>query len=171
MKEIVKRIKAYNFKELSKEIQEKLIEKEKKEIENLYCETCLFDDMEEEAINLLEKNFKNKANYKKIYYDLSYCQGSGAMIEFDLLYYNKNIKIKHNNGFYYNENSFEIIEEYGEELTEKQYKQLKEKIYNINCLLTKYGYKNIEYFWNAEKEAIENLKNKLFTINGEIIEE
>ena len=53
MKTITKKINIYNFEELKEEIQEKLIEKEKENQEEIYCESFLYDDMKEKAIELL----------------------------------------------------------------------------------------------------------------------
>jgi hypothetical protein len=165
MKEIIKTIKVYDFEELSKEIQEKLIEKEKKYQEETYCEDCLLEDMEQKATELLQEYFGEKAIFQATYYDLDFSQGSGAMIEFDLNYYNKNINIKQY-GHYYHEYSFTINGDY---LGEKREKQLKEKIIKINKKLSKYGYDNIMYFWDMpENEVIEILKENQYTENGNI---
>lgn len=165
MKTIAKKINIYNFEELKEEIQEKLIEKEKENQEEIYCESFLHDDMKEKAIELLKENFGNKATFNKIYYDMSYTQGSGAMIEFDLYYYNKYVKIKQN-GLYTHERSF-TINSY--ELTEKQEKKLYNKIVEINKKLTKFGYDNIEYFWNMPKNEVINILSEYdFLENGEI---
>ena len=166
MRTETKTIKIYKFDELSKEIQQKLIEKDLEEQANIYCETFLFEDMKEEAKRLLQKYFGDKATFKNVYYDLSYCQGSGAMIEFDLIYYNKHVTIKQY-GHYYHENSFTIIENYGEELTEKQYEQLKSKIYWINKEFAKAGYNFIKWR-ETEEEAREFLQENEYTADGEI---
>lgn len=165
MKTIIKKINIYKFEELEKGIQEKLIEKEKENQEEIYCESFLHDDMEEKAIELLKENFGNKATFNKIYYDMSYTQGSGAIIEFDLYYYNKYVKIKQN-GLYTHERSF-TINSY--ELTEKQEKKLYNKIVEINKKLTKFGYDNIEYFWNMPKNELINILSEYdFLENGKI---
>lgn len=167
MRTETKIIKIYKFDELSKEIQQELIEKEIEEQANIYCETFLLEDMQEEAKRLLQKYFGDKATFKEVYYDLSYSQGSGAMIEFDLIYYNKHVTIKHDSNLYYHENTFKIIENYGEELTEKQYEQLKSKIYWVNKELAKAGYNFIEWR-ETEEEAREFLQENEYTEDGEI---
>lgn len=167
MRTETKIIKIYNFDELSKDIQKNLIEKEKEYQLNAYCECFLLEDMQEEARRLLDKNFGDKATFKAVYYDLSYCQGSGAMIEFDLIYYNKHVTIKHDSNLYYHENTFKIIENYGEELTKKQYKQLKDKIYSINKEFAKAGYNFIDEPCTDE-DIIELLKENEYTADGEI---
>lgn len=80
--------------------------------------------MQEKAKELLQKYFKGKAVFKNVYYSLNYCQGDGSMIEFELMYYNKLIFIKHNNGCYYHEKSFLLCEN---ELTKKTRKTTKRK--------------------------------------------
>lgn len=165
MKTITKQINIYEFKELKKEIQDKLIEEEREDQKDIYCEDCLLDDMKLKAIELLKKYFNNKATFKNVYYDLSYCQGSGAMIEFNLNYYNKPVEIKHN-GFYYHERSFSINIY---ELTEKQEKQLKNKIIKMNEELAKAGYSYIEYFDEMpDSEIINILSDFDYLENGEI---
>lgn len=164
MKTITKKINIYNFEELKEEIQEKLIEKEKESQEEIYCESFLYDDMKEKAIELLKENFGNKAIFNNVYYDLGYTQGSGAMIEFDLYYYNKYVKIKKNR-LCTHERSF-TINSY--ELTEKQEEKLYNKIVEINEKLTKFGYDNIEYFWNMPKNEVINILSEYdFLENGE----
>lgn len=166
METIARTYNIYKFEELPKVIQEKLIQEEEENLRQADVEWFLADEMGERAIHLLKINFGKKAIFKKVYYSLCYCQGDGAIIEFDLEYYNKSIKIRHDGGHYYHENSFNILEEYGEELTEKQYKQLHKKIYNINKQLVKYGYEFIEQ--DRTEQAIEQLNNYEFYENGDI---
>lgn len=166
METITKTFNVYNFNELSKEVQKKVIEKEAEGIKELEIEDFLKEEMEFYAQQLLDENFGDKANYKNVYYDLSYCQGSGAMIEFELTYYGKSLSIKHDNYcHYYHENSFKVIEN-DKELTDKQCENLKEKIYNINKELEKLGYEFIEE--DRTDKAIEQLKNCLFYENGDV---
>lgn len=166
METITKTFNIYNFNELSKEIQKKVIEREEKNIKELEVEDFLKDEMEFYAEQLLSENFGDKAIFKNVYYDLSYCQGSGAMIEFDLVYYGKSLSIKHDKYCrYYHENSFEVIEN-DKELTEKQYNTLKEKIIKINKQLAEYGYQFIEE--DRTNQAIEQLKDCMFYENGDI---
>ena len=166
MQTITKTYNIYEFGELSQDIQQKVIEKEANNIREAEIEYFLGDEMEWLAMQLIEEKFEEKAVFQGVYYSLSYCQGDGAMIEFDLKYCNKNVKIRHDGGHYYHENSFYILEECGEELTEKQYKQLHKKIYNINKQLVKYGYEFIEQ--DRTEQAIEQLKDCMFYENGDI---
>ena len=163
MKTITKTYNIYKFDELSKAIQEKLIQDEEENIRQADVEWFLADEMGERAIHLLKENFGEKAIFKKVYYSLCYRQGDGAIIEFDLEYYNKNIKIRHDGGHYYHKRSFKII---SDNLTEKQENRLKEKIITINKKLADYGYEFIECDRTAQ--AIEQLNNYEFYENGDI---
>lgn len=166
MKTITKTFNVYNFNELSKEVQKKVIEREAERIKELEIEDFLKEEIEFYSQQLLEENFGDKAKYTNVYYDLDYCQGSGAMIEFELTYYGKNLIIQHNPYcHYYHANSFEVIEN-DKELTDKQCENLKEKIYNINKELEKLGYEFIEE--DRTDAAIDELKNCLFYENGDI---
>lgn len=164
MQTITKTFNIYNFDELSPVIQESLIQKEEENIRQADIEYYLEEEMSNLAELLLEENFGEKAIFKKVYYDLGYCQGDGAMIEFNLNYCGKDVAIRHNYYcHYYYERSFEII---SDNLTEKQENKLKEKIIKINEQLTKYGYQYIEE--DRTEQAIEQLKDCIFYENGDI---
>ena len=164
MKTMIKEIKVYEFKELDQNVQEKLIEQEKEDIEDMYIEHELQNDMTYFAEELLKKYFGDKAKFKSVLYDLSYCQGSGAMIEFDLTYYNKFVQVR-NYGRYTHENSFKIN---NYDLTDKQEQTLKAKIYKMNCELKEYGYNAIERWQTADQLAIENLEELEFFKDGKV---
>ena len=83
MRTIQKEYVLYKFDELSSDVQEKVLEKYIDIEYQGYLEYCLSDDMENLARDLLQTYFKG-ANYNNIYYDLSYCQGSGSMIAFNI---------------------------------------------------------------------------------------
>lgn len=164
MEVITKKYDVYNFNELSKEIQEKLIEKKIQEENEFYIDAFLLEDMQEAAQKLLQKYFKNnKAEFKEVYYDLDYCQGHGAMIEFNLYYYNKYVKIKHY-GHYEHERSFSI-DSWG--LTEKQEEQLYNKIVMMNHELVKIGDDLIQYTISTD-EAIDFLSESKYLKDGTI---
>lgn len=164
MEVITKKYDVYNFNELSKEIQKKLIEKEIQDQHEFYIDNYLFEDMQEEAKKLLQKYFKNnKTEFKMVYYDLDYCQGRGAMIEFNLYYYNKYIKIKHY-GNYEHERSF-IIDSW--DLTRKQEEQLYNKIVMMNQELVKIG-DNLINYTIPEDEAIDFLSEVKYLKDGTI---
>ena len=128
MRRIQKEYILYKFDELSKDVQERVLEKYIDIEYQHYLEYCLYDDMENLARDLLQTYFKG-ANYTNIYYDLSYSQGSGSMIAFNIDLedlnnkYNKlskeqikelesfggtDIKVYHNDSHYYHEYTFAI---------------------------------------------------------------
>lgn len=133
MKTITKEINLYNFEELNEKIQERLIEERAEEMLNFYIDYDLEEYMNEQAEMILEDNKIYGAYNVKTYYDLSYSQGSGAMIEFtttlkDLQERNNflneeavkiieeeyhklediNVYVKHNGGDYYHEMAFKL---------------------------------------------------------------
>lgn len=163
-------IEIYNFDELSKDIQEKLIEKRQDDDYNFYCDFELEKDMEDIAKNLLNEYFKG-AIFKQVFYDLSCGQGSGSMIEFTISLEDINKKYKaltkkeinkvsnlgytqinvyHNDNLYCHENSYGIEYQdytvYDNNLEKTQEKidnmleNFKKDIYDMNCELTKQGY-------------------------------
>ena len=166
-------VKLYKINELSEESKKIAIEREKKEKKEFYINTCLEEDLTEYAKELLQENFKN-AELKDIMYDLSYSQGSGAMIEFSWTIEDLNkkykkltpkelekisdigyteIKINHH-GWYYHERSFGVDYQdftyYDDELEkiqekiDKMIESFKEDVININEQLKKEGYSIIE---------------------------
>ena len=164
MRTETKTIKIYNFDELSEDVKRKLIEKEIEEQHEIYINDFLEYDMKEKANELLQKYFKNnKATLKNVYYELSYCQGDGAMFEFDLYYYNKHVQIKHS-GYYYHMYSFTIDTW---ELTEKQENQLKEKVLKMFEEFEEYGWGLVDYRI-TEAEAIEYLQENEYLEDGTI---
>lgn len=166
MKEVVKKYEVYSFEELAEEVKEKIIEKEVEHQLDMFCEYELLDLMQEKAQELLKKYFKNKATFKNIYYNLSYSQGSGAMIEFELQYYNYNIKVKQE-GFYNHERSF-IFEGYISDLIDKRYNALREKIVDMNIELKKFGYSLLEDQAYFRENAIEWLSEQEFLKDGSL---
>ena len=169
MKKITKSYNVYKFNELSEKIQEELLEKETSNCQNFFCEFFLKDEMEEKAKELLNIFFGKNAKFNRVLYDLSYCQGSGAMIEFKLKYYNSNISIK-NYGLYSHEYSFIIDYDDYNYLNEKRENYLKEKIIKMNKDLAKYGYDLID-FDNFKDEAIVSLEDSLFLEDGTLFTE
>lgn len=128
MRKVLKEYNVYKFEELSKDIQDELLEKYIEDEYIVYCEHFLEEDMKDLAQNILNEQFKG-AKYDNVYYDLSYSQGSGSMISFtiDLLDLNNmykkltkkeikelesfggtEIKVYHDNSRYYHEYTFEI---------------------------------------------------------------
>ena len=168
MREIVQKYTIYKYNELSEKIKEKLLEKEIDNCIDDYAEIQLEEDMKYKAKELLEKYFGQKAQFNKVYYDLSYCQGCGAMIDFYINYYNLDIHIQHC-GRYSHQNSFEIKYLDYAYLNDKRENFLKEKVYDMNCEFTKFGYEMLEWE-NFIESAKENLEEYEFLENGEIFE-
>lgn len=166
MKTITKTFNIYEFDELNEEIKEKVIKEEEEDIRQFDIDCCLEEEMNNLAELLLEENFGEKAILKKVYYSLSYSQGDGVVVEFDLVRGHKEIRVRHNRSRNYYEFSFDI-EEVGEFfLSDNQLRALKEKIIRINKKLADYGYQYIEE--DRTEQAIEQLKNCMFYENGEI---
>ena len=69
MRTITKQFEVYNFNELDKKIKEKVLEKEIQTQLDLYCETCLENDMNEEAKELVKNEFGENAKFKRCFYD------------------------------------------------------------------------------------------------------
>lgn len=170
MKEVTKTYKIYEFNELDENLKGRLLENQINVCQNDYCEYFLSDDMLYYAEELLKKYFGENAKLFDIHYDLSYCQGSGAMIEFELKYYGKNIKVKHNRGSYTNAYTFILDYANYEYLSEKREEQLKDKIVTMNRELEKYGYELIDYE-NFKNPAEEILEEEMFLENGEVFNE
>lgn len=166
MRIIVEEKKVFNFNELSQDIQDKVIEGSKVSQYDDYCDLYLKDDMEEKAKELLKKYFGKKATFKKVLYDLSYCQGSGAMIEFDLLYYGQDIEVV-NSGMYTHERSFTT---YFVNLSDTRYKQLTDKIVSMNIELGKYGYDLLEDCNDSNTTIISELSTNEYYEDGTLYE-
>lgn len=200
MRKVTKEYEVYKFEELEKDTQERLLEECMEEVYERYCECQLNDDMRELAKELLKENFKG-AEYQEVYYDLSYSQGCGSMIEFDIDLvdlnekYNllkveelnkcvgigwTNIQVKHR-GHYYHENSFVIdyndYTDYDDEFEEIQDKiedmiELFEKdIVLMNKELTKEGYSMLENRDYFEEEAMQVINELEFLKTGRVFNE
>lgn len=161
MRKITKEINVYQFDELDKDIQEKVLEKRKQYEEDFYCETTLEDDMFEKASDLLEQYFGKDVKKINVLYDLSYCQGCGAMIEFDINIEDLNnkynflsseelkfiqdkgllntITVKHNNGHYYHEYMFNVDYYYSDT----------------------YDYEDIKDFYNISEEEFSTIESRI----------
>lgn len=168
-------VNIYNFDELQEEVQKKLIEKEIRQQNDLYCEDFLYEDMIEEARRLLEEHFENHKKYKldksydvKTWYSLSYCQGDGAMMEFNLIdkATGEVIKIRHE-GHYYHELCFDIDTYLENFYGTKAEEELHEEIYELNKQLAKIGWDLVDYEI-TEEEAKEILNEHEYYANGEI---
>ena len=166
MRIIEKRV--YNLDELEKSVQEKVIAETKQFIKDDYCEYYLEDDLNLMAEDLLKEYFGDKAKLNKVHYDLSFCQGSGCMIDFDLETENEIIKIRHDKSCrYMHERSFEII--YDDEKTENIIEKLENKIVEMNKKLKDYG-EDMVLYEPTDDEAIEMIKanNYEYYSNGQL---
>lgn len=185
--------KIYNFNELNEDVQQMLIEKEREYQHNAYLESYLQDDMNYKAKELLNKYFKG-ATIKNVYYDLSYSQGCGAMIEFTINFedinktYNivsdeelrfitdkgivNNIEVNHNGSMYYHENSFEINYDndmscYTYDDVKEEYNIKEENFYTLSCRIDDLIYgngSNVNDVCKFRKDIIN--MNKELTKNG-----
>lgn len=193
------KINIYDFKELDKKIQEKLIEEEQETQAEIYYETLLNNDMQDYACKLLRDNFKDSL-FLDVYYDLSYGQDSGAMIEFDINIEALNnkykmltkkeiekiaetdittISVKHV-GNYYHALSFDIdYQEYTfyidnfdktQEKLDKMIEKFKEDIIDINEQLTEKGYEYMD-FVSDRGALIDILEENKYLKNGKIYNE
>lgn len=193
------KINIYDFKELDKKIQERLIEEEAETQADIYYETLLDNDMREYASRLLWDTFKDSL-FLDVYYDLSYGQGSGAMIEFDINIEALNnkykmltkkeiekieetdittISVKHI-GNYYHALSFDIDYKNYEfyidnsdklqEKLDKMIEKFKEDIIDMNEQLTKKGYEYMD-FVSDRATLIDILEENKYLKNGIIYHE
>ena len=146
MRIVSKEYKLYKFDELSDDVKQKLIEKEREYQLETYCELDLYDDMGSKASDLINDYFGITSDYLKTHYDLSYSQGSGAMVEFDINIVDLNnkynifskeelafitdkgivddIRIRHHNNFYCHEYTFNIDYDY---YNDYDYEDIKDK--------------------------------------------
>lgn len=166
MQIIKKEYKVFNFNELSEDVQEKLIEKEEQAEKDFYCETCLYEDMKEEASRLLEEFF-GKVKIDEIYYSLGYCQGDGAMIEFTINIEDLNKKYK-----FLNEEELKLIKDY-EIINEIQIYHNDNFYYHEYTFSIKYdgaiGYNCIDYEdikdeYNISEEDFNKLEDKIINL-------
>jgi hypothetical protein len=164
-------IEVYNYDELTEDIRLKLLEDEMKAQREFYIDTYLADDLKEKALSFIREEFihyRLKSEDIKVWYDLSYSQGSGAMVEFELITKQYDtIKIKQK-GNYYHQYSFEIDTYL--DLSEDEENDLKEHIVRINNKLTNYGYNLIEREWDKE-EALLYLREQEYYKNGRFFDD
>lgn len=193
------KINIYDFKELDEKIQERLIEDEAEVQADDYYRTQLYNDIKDYACKLLRDNFKDSL-FLDVYYDLSYGQGSGAMIEFDINIEALNnkykmltkkeiekivetdittISVKHT-GNYYHTLSFDIdYKDYTfyidnsdklQEKLDKMMEKFTEDIIDMNEQLTKKSYEYMDFVSNRET-LIDILEENKYLKNGKIYHE
>jgi len=147
--------KVYNFDELERDIQEKVLNKFR-ENEDF---PCMSEDLSYELETLL-KIYKIKYNdTPKLYYSLSYSQGDGVMFE-GTVYWKSYVAIIKQSGHYYHYNSKEIelfSIKTDKDASEKVYKEFNGIYVDICQKLEKIGYDNIDYILD-EKNITENIE-------------
>lgn len=166
MREVKEIVKLYSYEELDKEIQEKILNNEIEELVNDYYVYGLLDDMEIKAIELLKKYFGDKAEFLTVYYNLGYSQGDGAMIDFNINYYNVDIHIKQY-GNYTHERSFILVYDSYRDITKNRENKLIEKIVKMNKELADFGYAMLDEE-NFRDVALENVKNREYLKSGKV---
>lgn len=188
MRIVSKEYKLYTFDELSDDVKQKLIERERQYQLETYCDLDLYDDMGSKASDLLNDYFGITSDYLKTYYDLSYSQGSGSMVEFDINIVDLNnkynvfskeemafitdkgivndIRIRHNDNYYYHEYTFSIDYDYYNDysyedikdsygITEKDFETLDDRFYKLVDTYNKH---------NTESEFVKDI----IKLNGEL---
>lgn len=193
------KINIYDFKELDKKIQERLIEDEAEIQADDYYRVQLYNDLKDYAYKLLRDTFKDSL-FLDVYYDLSYRQGSGAMIEFDIniealnnkykMLTKKEIEKMAKTGFttisvkhwgnYCHALSFDIdyqdytfyIDNFDntQEKLDKMIEKFKEDIIDINEQLTKKGYEYMD-FVSDKGTLIDILEENKYLKNGTVYSE
>jgi len=145
-------ISVLQFDELKSEIQEKVIEKYREDLDYPF----LSDNLDEELNELLQKHkIKGEAT---IYYNLSYSQGSGCCFIGSFKWRNYNITIQHRSNLDYHKRTVGIYIEtrFGNEAKESINQEF-EQIYSKICdRLEESGYNYIE----AEQES-ENIAENI----------
>lgn len=168
-----KTINLYEYKELSKESQGKVIEYFRKG--NEYSQ--LEEYMEESIVSLLKDNGIVETGDTKINYSLSYCQGDGAMFYGFFKWKGYNVTIKQAGRYsHYNSKDINITDNEGESIPNTVFyaKQPVDEAFNevyvsICKKLEKYGYACIEAE-DSEERIVETIEANeyLFTEEGRI---
>lgn len=153
MKTITKEYKIYEFNELSEKAKNKAIE--------WYRNACyedelpfLFENMQYHLEELLKKN-RMKCSDSKVYYDLSYSQGSGAMFIGTVQWKSYIVNIKHYD-MYCHHNSKEFTIESAKTSKEARaevYAEFNELYVNICKQLERLGYQYIEDYTSDDSIA------------------
>ena len=195
MRKVTKEYDVYKFEELEKEVQEKVLDHYIEMSYECYLDNMLYDDMVELAKDSLQNYFKG-AEYQEIYYDLSYSQGSGAIVEFDidLKYLNNkykmlsqeeidgledfggtNIKVYHNNSHYYHERTFDI--DWNDYTDNDNFEKIQDKIdimidlfrediVLMNGEIARDGYNMLEDKTTFEQMAMDSINDLEFLSDG-----
>lgn len=169
---IEKKIKLYEFNELSEDVQKKVLDRERSEIEYYGLE----EDINFKLKEILKKYNISYTDDLEIRYSLSYCQGDGVSFTGSFEYEGYKIKINlsylSNHYCHYNTTD-KYIYKYDDdgneiEAEDKIYEEFKDLYYDICKELEDFGYS-----WIDAEESDENLilnikyKNVLFRENGD----
>ena len=171
----IKKIKVYDYKELSKVAKERAYKDWRADVEHDFLGELMGEKLDE-----LLKKYKIKSENAETYFSLSYCQGDGAMFYGEFEWKKYTIYIKHS-GRYYHSNSktieiqetkdlgMHIDDEYEPEGKNNIYTKF-EAVYQKICKeLEDFGYKCIE-----DEESLEHFLDVCndyqytFTIDGKM---
>lgn len=177
MKTITQKINLYNFKELKKDVQEKLIDENMQENYDYYCNNLLYDDMVEKAKDILKKYDINNYYDLKVLYDLSYSQGSGSQVNFKIslkdindkykIFSDKDLKeIEENEGFYLDNLIIYIKNSSNYYVHERAFDIDIEDYYFQN----NYNYEKLDKLIDILKEDLINLNEELTSIGYDMLE-
>lgn len=165
MRIVNKEYKLYTFDELSDDVKQKLIENERQCQLDTYCNLDLYDDMSNKASDLINDYFGITSDYLKVNYDLSYCQGSGSMVEFS-------IDIKNLNNIYKvfsdEEISFLVdnnIVEYIDVRHNSNCHYYHEYSFSVNCdYYNGYSYDDIKDKYGISEKEFETLDDRFYEL-------
>lgn len=156
MREIIQKI--YEFKELNKEVQKRVIQKYKDD--NTFWDDSMFQEyMISLWTELLEKNKIKEHLNTHLHYSLSYSQGDGVCFVGGYHWKEYYVKLTHY-GHYYHTNSvsFEIEDNEGNDVQEDIYDEFKNIFENICGELEEKGYDYIEKS-NEDTYIIDEIQN------------
>jgi len=142
MKVITKKYKVYDFKELTKEVKEDVINKWYEHEHYPFME----NDLTESLKALLAQHKIHIRHDFKLHYSLSCSQGDGACFVGSFKWKKYYVDIIHNS-HYYHERSTDIslLTKYGNEVKYQSQDKFKKLYYSICRKIEKEGYRVIEY--------------------------
>jgi len=160
----IKKIKVYEFKELSKEAKEKAIQKWYEHEDYPF----LLDDLRYSLQVLLEQHKIKYDDTLKQYYSLGYSQGDGYCFIGKFKWKNYYINITHNFRYYHKYSTDIMIEtNCANEAKQSVYEKFKNLYYEICSELEKEGYRILRYRMdNKEFNDLCEANNYTFLENG-----
>jgi len=149
MKKVRVEYEVYEYKELSKESKEKVLQEWYKNEDY----PMLTDNLNETLKELLKENKIKETGETKLTYSLSYSQGDGLNFTGNFEWKKYTIKITHTWRYEFASSSdITVMDENGEEInSEKVEKQFKSIYLDICNELEKQGYAELEYRMNDEE--------------------